>query len=39
MKTEYIILNDDYIDHETNREHFLSDRGTISEDEFSQFRQ
>ncbi len=39
MKTEYIILNDDYIEHETNREHFLSDRGTISENEFSQFRQ
>lgn len=36
---EYTVINNEYIDRESNREHFLSDRGTISEDEFLRFRQ
>lgn len=36
---KYTVINNKYIDHEFNREHFLSDRGTISEEEFLRFRQ
>ena len=36
---EYTVINNEYIDHGTTREHFLSDRETMSEDEFFRFRQ
>lgn len=36
---EYTVINNEYIDHGLNREHFLSDRGTICEEEFLRFRQ
>lgn len=36
---EYTVINSEHIDHGPNREHFLSARGTIGEDEFLRFRQ
>lgn len=38
VQKTYSVINDEYINQGSNRQHFFSDRGTISEDDLRQFR-